>query len=162
MQELFEYIFEKPELRKLKHELQETVLFRNLTAHELDKVITHCHLRSFKKGEHIFFEGDPGSALFIVLKGGVQIVRHVSGKHVPLATLTKGMFFGELALVYHTPRTATGLVTEDALLVCLFKHDFDKIVKHYPVLGSKLLHVVSQILAQRLSVMIEHSVGKQK
>ncbi len=160
MQELFEYIFEKPELRKLKDELSQTILFKNLTRHELDKVIKYCHLRSFKKGEHIFFEGDPGAALFIVMKGGVQIVRHVNGKHVPLATLSKGMFFGELSLVYDTPRTATGLVSEDSLFVCLFKHDFEKIVKHYPILGSKLLTNVNQILAQRLSAMIERSVKK--
>lgn len=162
MQELYDFIFEKPEINKLKHELQETFLFKTLTRSELDKVIKYAQLRTFKKGDHIFFEGDTGSALYIILKGSVQIVRHTHGKHVSLAGLTKGMFFGELALVHDTPRSATALAQEDTLLVCLFKHDYEKIIKHYPVLGNKLQGIINQILAQRLSSMIERSVPARK
>ena len=159
MQALFEFLFEKPQLRKLKDELQDTVLFKDLSRAELDKVVSNAQLRSFKKGDHIFFEGDSGQALFIVLRGSVQIVRHIGGRHAVLATLKKGMFFGELALTYDLPRSAAAHVTDDALLVCLFRHDFENIVKHYPRLGTKLLTSVNQILAQRLATTIERSVN---
>lgn len=159
MQSLFEFIFERPQLTKLKDELQDTVLFKGLSRAELNKVISHAQLRSFKQGDHIFFEGDSGQALFIVLRGSVQIVRHIGGKHVPLATLKKGTFFGELALTYDLPRSAAAHVTEDALLVCLFRHDFENIVKHYPRLGTKLLMSVNQIIAQRLATTIERSMN---
>jgi hypothetical protein len=159
MHALFEFLFERPQLTKLKDELQDTVLFKDLSRPELNKVVSHAQLRSFKKGDHIFFEGDSGQALFIVLRGSVQIVRHVAGKHVPLATLKKGTFFGELALTHDLPRSASAHVTEDALLVCLFRHDFENIVKHYPKLGTKLLTSVNQILAQRLTTSIERTVN---
>lgn len=162
MRELFEFFFERPELRKLTNELQETVLFRDLSRPELNRVIAHAQLRSFTKGDHIFFEGDPGSALYIILKGNIQILRHVHGKHVVLADLSKGMFFGELALVYGMPRTATALVTDDALIVCLFRHDFEKLIKHYPKLGTKLLASISRILAKRLATTIERSVNGKR
>ena len=42
MKELFEFLFEKPELRKLTKELHETVLFRDLSHAELDRVIAHA------------------------------------------------------------------------------------------------------------------------
>ena len=159
MHALYEFLFEKPQLTKLKDELQDSVLFKGLSRAELDKVVSHAQLRSFKKGDHIFFEGDSGQALFIVLRGGVQIVRHVAGKHLPLATLKKGTFFGELSLTHDLPRSAAAHVTDDALLVCLFRHDFENIVKHYPRLGTKLLTSVNQILAQRLTTAIDLSVN---
>jgi len=162
MKDLFEFLFEKPELRKLTKELHETMLFRDLSHAELDRVIAHAQLRSFKKGDHIFFEGDPGSALYVILKGNIQILRHVHGKHVVLADLSKGMFFGELALVHGMPRTATALVTEDALMVCLFRHNFEAVIKHYPKLGTKLLASISRILAKRLATTIERSVDNKR
>ena len=155
MQEQHTTLFEKPDLRKLKPALQETVLFRTLSEQELDTVIKYAQLRSFRTDEHVFFEGDKGSALFIVLRGIVDIVRHNHGKHMPIATLKKGMFFGEMALAFDTPRTATALVTNDALLACLFKHDLDQLVKHYPALGKKVIEIINKIIAQRLSSAIE-------
>lgn len=161
MRELFEFFFERPELRKLTKELHDTVLFHALSSTELDRVIAHAQLRSFTKGDHIFFEGDPGSALYIILKGNIRILRHVRGKHVVLAELGKGMFFGELALVSGMPRTATALVAEDALVVCLFRHDLERLIKHHPKLGNKLLLSVSQILAKRLATTLERSTDNK-
>jgi len=151
MKQLLHLIPEKPDLRNLKRELQETVLFKPLSSAELDDVINYAQLRQFKKGEHVFFQGDRGSALFVILKGEVEIERLTKGKIVPLARLSEGMFFGELALIYDTPRTATAVVTDDSLIVSLFKHDLDKLSKHYPALGDKMLSIIKVILEQRLA-----------
>ncbi len=151
MQTLDDFLFKKLDIHELKPRLHETMLFHTLSSSELDLVIKYAQLRSFRAGEHVFFEGDRGSALFIILKGAVQIVRRLKGKHALLARLSDGMFFGELALVYDTPRTATAVITEDSLLVCLFKHDLDDLVKHYPSLGKKILAIVNEIMAQRIS-----------
>jgi len=156
MQALYEYMFEKPDIRNLKDKLHTTLLFKDLTRAELDKVSKYCIVRQFNEGQHIFFEGDPGSALFVILKGNVDIYRIHKNKKDALATLGSGTFFGELALVYDTPRTASALATDNSTLVCLFRHDIEKLVKHHPQLGNKLLAVMNRILAQRLSSMIGH------
>lgn len=156
MQALYEYLFEKPDIRNLKDKLHTALLFKDLTRAELDKVTRYCVVRQFKDGQHVFFEGDPGSALFVILKGNIDIYRIHKGKKDNLAQLSAGTFFGELALVYDTPRTASALTTQDATLVCIFRHDIEKLVKHHPLLGNKLLSVMNRILAQRLSSMIEH------
>jgi CRP-like cAMP-binding protein len=150
-----EMLFGKPDLSTLKPRLHETVLFHTLSDKELETVIKYAQLRSFTSGDHVFFEGDKGSALFIVLKGTVEIVRHDHGKHVHIATLNKGAFFGELALVYDTPRTATALAIEDTLLVCIFKHDLEQLVKHYPMLGTKMQAILKQIIEKRVSEMVK-------
>jgi CRP-like cAMP-binding protein len=157
MQVLYDFLFEKPDIRKLKNELQQTTIFKTLEPSELSTVTKHLQVRQFKKGERVFFEGDLGSALFVVLRGNVQISRISGAKKTIFADLGKGTFFGELALVHDVPRTASAVVTEETLLVCLFRHDFEKIVKHYPLLGNKMLSIINKILAQRLSAVIEET-----
>jgi len=150
-----EMLFGKQDLSKLKPRLHESVLFHTLSDKELETVIKYAQSRSFNAGDHVFFEGDKGSALFIILKGTVEIVRHDNGRRVHIATLNKGAFFGELALVYDTPRTATALAIEDTLLVCLFKHDLEQLVKHYPVLGNKIQAILKQIIEKRVSEIVK-------
>jgi len=162
MQELFEYIFDTPDVRKLKGELKDSILFQGLSQKELDRVLSYAQLRSFKKGDHVFFEGDPGSAIYIILKGNIDIVKQNATKRVVLTQLSKGMFFGELALVHEIPRTATACVEEESLLLCLFKHDLDQIVKHYPRLANKVFVILSKILAQRLLDMNKRALEKAK
>jgi len=157
MQALYDFLFERPDIRKLKNELQQTTIFQTLTNSELSTVSKHLQVRQFRQGERVFFEGDLGSALFIVLRGSIEISRIGGSKKTIFASLSKGMFFGELALVHDTPRTASAVVTDDALLVCLFKHDFERIIKHYPLLGNKLLSIINKILAQRLSTVIRQT-----
>ncbi len=154
MKELFEFIFEKQDL-KFKSELQKTRLFQDFSSREMDVVLRKTGMRTFSKGQRVFFEGDAGSALYIIVKGAVQIVRHESGKVVPLAALSQGMFFGELALVEALPRSASALVTEDAVFVYLFRHDLEKLVHEHPRVGAKLLWNVAQVLGQRLRAMNE-------
>ncbi len=155
MRQLYEFIFEKPTIRKLRAEVHESILFQELKATELNRVLDKLQLRSFKAKEHVFFEGDLGSALFIILQGQIKIVRNMQGKNKDLATLGKGMFFGEVAIMHPVPRTASAIVQEEALLACLFKHDLDKLVSQYPKLGTKLLRILGAMIAQRLAATLE-------
>lgn len=152
------FLFEKPELKKLKNEVNQTTFFKPLSSSELSIVTKYLQLRRFKKGERIFFEGDNGSALFVVLRGNVQISRIGGHKKTIFAELGQGSFFGELALVHDVPRTASAMAIEDTLLVCLFRHDFENIVKSYPLLGNKMQGIINKILAQRLSAVIEKTL----
>ena len=55
----------------------------------------------------IFREGEPGDRMYIIQEGNVRISKQIEGKEHILAVLTKGDFFGEMALVNQEPRTAT-------------------------------------------------------
>src|SRR5574341_858838 len=147
------FLFEKPDIRKLQNEINQTVIFKPLSSSEMKTVSKYLQLRQFKKGERVFFEGDKGSALFVVLRGSVQISKIGSGKKTIFAELGNGAFFGELALVHDVPRTASAVATEDTLLVCLFRRDYEHIIKHYPLLGNKMQSIIGKIIAQRLAAV---------
>ncbi|MBS3147286.1 cyclic nucleotide-binding domain-containing protein [Candidatus Woesearchaeota archaeon] len=150
MKELFAYIFENNDEQALKTELGKSLLFQGLSPKELSIVAKKVNLRRYNKGEHVFFQGDPGSALYVILDGEVNIERIESNKKIHLAGLTRGMFFGELALVYDASRSATAYVSENATLFCLFKHDLDNLLTHHPRLANKVILNLARILADRL------------
>jgi CRP-like cAMP-binding protein len=150
------FLFEKPDIRKLQNEINQTIIFKPLTSSEMKTVSRHLQIRKFRKGERVFFEGDKGSALFVVLKGNVQISK-IGSKKTIFAELGNGAFFGELALVHDVPRTASAAATEDTLLVCLFRRDYEHIIKHYPLLGNKMQSIIGKIIAQRLAAVIENT-----
>lgn len=150
MQQLYAYIFENASTRQLKTDLGKTILFKDLIPRELEIIVQKTNIRAYRAGDHVFFQGDPGAALYVILRGNIEIERQDGSKKTTLAHLTSGMFFGELAIVYEGIRTATAHVTEDATLFCLFKHDLDRLLKQHPRLANKLLLNLSRILAERL------------
>lgn len=149
MKLLYQYFFGKPKLSEFQDELANSPLFAALTFREIQRVLEYATLRTFAKNENVFFEGDLSSAMYLILRGNVEIVSH-NPKRISLAQLSKGTFFGEIGVVHSTVRSASALVTSDTLLLCLFKHDVDTIIKHYPRIANKLLANIAQILAQRL------------
>ena len=156
MKELFQFIFENPEASQLKKQLQQTVLFQGLSSKELDFFVKKANVRAFKKGQHVFFEGDPGSVLYVILSGTIHIEKQGT-KHALLATLTKGMFFGEVSLVDNSTRSASAYAAEDSKLFCFFNHDLAQIANHHPRLANKIYQTLAYILSQRLRLMNERS-----
>ncbi len=82
-------------------------------------------------GKAVFQEGQAGESLFLVLEGTVDIERHdpQTGAVGRLATLRKGAFFGEMALLTDTPRSATVRVVRDATLLEVSRDAIRKMIE---------------------------------
>ena len=70
--------------------------------------------RDFSAGEVLFREGERGDEMYVIQSGLVRVVKRVGGEYRSLATLGRGEFIGEMAILNGRPRTATALVLEDA------------------------------------------------
>jgi cAMP-dependent protein kinase regulator len=69
-------------------------------------------------GEAVFKQGDVGTSLFLILQGEVAVVRDVAGETPrELARLRAGAFFGEMALITNSARSATVRVEKAADLL---------------------------------------------
>jgi CRP/FNR family cyclic AMP-dependent transcriptional regulator len=64
-------------------------------------------------GRIIFEEGETGDTMYIIQKGRVKITKKVDDVDKILMVLGKGDFFGEMALIRQTPRTATATAIDN-------------------------------------------------
>lgn len=126
--------------------LRKIPIFEQLSEKELKKVETICYERHFNKDEEIFKEGAPGVGMFIIKEGAVKIARGQK----ELAQLSEGDFFGEVALLDESPRTATAVASEKATLLGIFRPDLLDLVKRDPWAGSKILLKLSELMGKRL------------
>jgi putative peptide zinc metalloprotease protein len=85
--------------------------------------------RTVKAGEVVVRQGEPGTALYVVRRGEVEVLvarRDPAKPPKRVAVLGPGEHFGEIALIERTPRTATVKALTDSELLMLEKDDFDR------------------------------------
>ena len=131
--------------------LQTIPLFRELTPKELKILERVVHIRTYQAGENIFVETEPGAGMYVIRSGRVDIVlRHNTSNPLLLAELESGDFFGEMALLGDTSRSATAVAREQSGLIGFFHPDLMEIIDLHPVMGAKISFGLARTLADRL------------
>jgi glucose-6-phosphate 1-dehydrogenase len=108
--------------------LERVPLFRGGDPLFLSQVGTALRPRAVSAGEIIIKKGDPGSEMYLICRGEVE-VHDGAGK--VLATLRDGDCFGEIALILPEPRTATVRAKTLCDLFVLDKADFSRILQDH-------------------------------
>jgi CRP-like cAMP-binding protein len=122
-------------------ELAALPLFDGLTPDQLRWVARVAARVQEPKGEVLTKEGERGDELMIVLEGTVE-VRHDG--HV-LATLGRGDFFGEVALLEAPARrTATAVAVTRVTIVFIGRHDLVHLLAEMPVLADRITDAAHQ------------------
>lgn len=127
--------------------LQNVPFFKNLDSEDASELANRLVPRRFGAGQVIFHLGDPGGLLYILSRGKVKISYTTpEGQEVVLAILGPGDFFGELALLDDSPRSATAESLEPTETLTLHRDDFIHYITENPAFA---LHVL-QTLAQHI------------
>jgi len=84
---------------------------------------------TFSAGQSIVVEGETGDAFFVIVDGAVDVVTTVWGigggaRETAVTALGVGASFGEVALRFHCPRTATVRAASDCVLLKLGRDSF--------------------------------------
>jgi len=113
------------------------------------KMLIRKFIRSYDAGETVFREGEGGDQMFFVLSGAISIQK---GGHL-LRTLGQGEYFGEMAMLLNTPRTATVIVEKpDTQLIIISKENFEIILWEEP----KIVLSILKEMSERLKITSEH------
>jgi CRP-like cAMP-binding protein len=119
-------------------------LFAGMGEPSLQVIARTLRARRFRRGEVLFHEGDPGDALFIVASGAVKVVvPSEDGEEAILATLRRGDFLGELALLDGAPRSASAVALESTEALALPRDQFRALVANEPAIRDALLASVA-------------------
>jgi len=122
---------------------------------ELRAFVAEARRRTYPRGEVIFRQDDPGTALYVLERGSVKIaVTSELGDEVVLAVLPAGSIFGELSVFDGRPRSATASAVEDVTVLLMERERFRTFVRSHPEMALHLLSVVSRRL-RVIDAMIE-------
>ena len=123
--------------------LSRVPLFAELDIEDLHRVAAKTRTDSFTAGGLVFEIGEPGRSLFIISEGEVQLIHPGRDSTHVLARLGPGDFFGEMALLSDTPRSATARAIERVEALVLDKGDFRQLLMDRPEVSFKLLEAQS-------------------
>ena len=128
--------------------LSRVPLFEDLNRRELSAVERILHLRQYVRGETIFRQGERGMGMYIVQQGRVAITAEPEQQE--LFELKDGDFFGEVALLDESPRSATAVAKTDCSVYGFFQPDLFGLIERDSRLGVKIVLRVSRYVGQRL------------
>ncbi|MEN8136420.1 MAG: cyclic nucleotide-binding domain-containing protein [Thermodesulfobacteriota bacterium] len=150
---------------RLRHDtlsfLATVPLFSSLSKRELNTINSIAHHRTYQEEEFVFRKGQPGAAMFIVRSGAINIIDHDEGNQANvLTTLDDHSFFGELALLDDSPRSASAVAAKTTETFAFFRTDLDRLLTAFPQIGLKVYRSLSMIIGNRLKDTNEQLLSK--
>ncbi len=118
--------------------LRREYLFQGLDTAQLARIASFFEAVDFERGKIVFSQGDRADYFYIVLEGKVRVTRKVGRRIRLLNVLGSGDYFGELAMLFHFPRTATITTASPVILLRLSQEKFHQLLKEYPVIRMNL------------------------
>jgi CRP/FNR family cyclic AMP-dependent transcriptional regulator len=136
--------------------LERCVLFQHVDVAGVDACLACLRRRRFRRDETIFHQGDPGDALYIVAGGSVKVLlpAPATGEPAILATLGRGQFFGELAMLDGEPHSASVVALEPTETLVLGRDDFGRLFEAEPSIRRSLVLALAREL-RRLTDHVE-------
>ena len=80
-------------------------------------------------GTVLFQDGDKGEEMYIIQSGRVKISKRIRGVEKTLATLEKGEFFGEMAILNDKPRSASAETVDECEMLVIDRKTFDTLLR---------------------------------
>jgi CRP/FNR family transcriptional regulator, cyclic AMP receptor protein len=129
--------------------ISNALLFSGLPEEDIRILETHCTTEAFKKGQTIIRRGEEASSLYIIKLGKVDVfIADENGKEIVLNTQGAGEYFGELALLGDTDRSASVVAVEDTECCLITREDFMEFLNTHPEINLSLIRgLVSRVIA---------------
>ena len=120
--------------------LKRVPLFAGLDDRELNEIASSMRERRFKAGDTVTQEGAGGVGFFVVQEGEAEV--SIGGESK--GTVGPGDYFGEIALINESPRTATLTARTDMLCYGMTPWDFRPLVESNSTIAWKLLTAMAE------------------
>ena len=97
---------------------------------------------TFKAGETIFKEGEPGDKMYVIRDGIVDIMLHDR----LLESAQPGTIIGEMALIDNAPRSGDAIAKTDVNLIAVDQKRFMFMVQETPYFAIRVMHIMADRL----------------
>jgi cAMP-dependent protein kinase regulator len=132
-------------------ELPTIPLFSDLPKNAFIQLMEQMRMRSVLPDESVIREGDVDDSMFIISSGRVKVTKTSdAGAEIVLAHLSDGAFFGEMALLSESPRTASVLATEETVLFEVSRQVLNQVITNFPSVQGIMMRFYRQRLLSNL------------
>lgn len=131
--------------------LSQQYLFRGLSKEDIDDVVARFIREEWEEGEVLISEGESGESFYVIFEGKVRVTRQEGRTERRLDDLGPGDYFGEEALLFVHPRSATITALGRLVTLRLDREDFNELLEDFPDMRLNLSATSeSRHLAQRV------------
>lgn len=133
--------------------LKDVAIFKNFSPAMLEEFSKTFKQTDYAKDSVIFKEKSVGDTLFIIVSGEVVIEKgldEVGKDFKQLAILSKGEFFGEMAVLEGITRFAQARASADTVIYEIKRLEFFNFIKEHPETGISIFIEVMRVISKRL------------
>ncbi|HEX3817562.1 MAG TPA: DUF1003 domain-containing protein [Chthoniobacterales bacterium] len=135
-------------------------LFQSLGEEEAAELLQLLTVRKIPARAQLFRRDDPGDAMFFIESGGIRIsVQDADGTDAVLAEMGPGEFFGEMAMLDGSARSADAVALGETKLAVLARDDFRAFIRRNPEIALELLTAMTQRL-RRTDNLLRHRISR--
>lgn len=145
-------------IKRLKD--QSNIVFKskflaNLNPAERYEFLQLCHRRSYKEGEYVFYKNDPGTGMYFIEDGIIQLTIGTPDEDNPEDLVSEFELkspesFGALSIGYNLRRKSSARCLTDCDLLGFFKPDFEVLRDRHPQIAVKFLQTLTNIALRQL------------
>ncbi|MES2427066.1 MAG: response regulator [Bacteroidota bacterium] len=132
---------------------------------ELKRIITERKTRQFKKDQVIYYEGDKGSGLHLVINGRIKTIKLAEdGRELMTGIYLADDYMGIIAILSDEAYSDTATALEDSLLCLIPKDQLDELLNLYPEVGRDFIKILSNDIREKEEQLLQlayHSVRKK-
>lgn len=114
--------------QRLQEACRDILLFKSLDVEQMSQVLDAMFEKFCEVGERIIDQDDDGDNFYVIQRGTFDIFMRADGAERAVGSYDNRGSFGELALMYNTPRAATIIATSPGALWCLDRVTFRRII----------------------------------
>ncbi|WP_300299135.1 cyclic nucleotide-binding domain-containing protein [Ferrovibrio sp.] len=126
--------------------LRRIPLFAKIEASKLKLLAFTSQRLTYKPGDVLFHQGDPGDAAFVIIGGEADVMVDAPGGQLKVAHLKQNDFVGEIAILCDVPRTATVIAATEVTTLRIEKDLFFRLIADFPQIAIEIMRVLAQRL----------------
>jgi len=131
--------------------IKKTPLSKYLDFSQKSHIAAICDIQEVKAGTRVIQENEDGDTMFITAKGELFF----EANHKKLSHSNPGDFFGEIALIKNSKRTATVIAKTDTILLSLNRESLQEIFKKDPLIETRIYKSMLETLMDRFVSLTE-------